>query len=70
METETNLLSPAKAAQELGVSTDTLKRWEADKKIKATRTLGGHRRYSTVEIERVKNGDPVDAPTSSEEVTA
>lgn len=59
METETNLLSPAKAAQELGVSTDTLKRWEADKKIKATRTLGGHRRYARAEIERVKNGDPV-----------
>lgn len=47
------------AASLLQVSVDTVRRWEGEGKIKATRTLGGQRRFSMAEIERVKNGgDP------------
>jgi putative resolvase len=41
-------------ARELGVSVDTIRRWEREGKITATRTLGGQRRFSTAEINRVK----------------
>jgi putative resolvase len=34
-----------KAAESLGVSTETLRRWERDGKIRSERTQGGHRRY-------------------------
>lgn len=34
------------AAKELGVSRDTLRRWERDGKIKSERTPKGHRRYN------------------------
>lgn len=42
------------AAQMLGVSVDTLRRWSDGHAIEHTRTLGGQRRYSLAEIERVK----------------
>ena len=42
------------AAVALGVSVDTLRRWETEGRIKSTRTLGGQRRYSPTEIERVQ----------------
>lgn len=38
-------LSIGQAAKELGVSQETLRRWEADGKIEVERTPGGHRRY-------------------------
>ncbi|MBP0016496.1 MAG: helix-turn-helix domain-containing protein, partial [Cyanobacteria bacterium SBLK] len=38
-----NLISVSEAAKLLGVSTKTIRRWEADGKIKAVRTEGGHR---------------------------
>ncbi|BDG61815.1 hypothetical protein caldi_29050 [Caldinitratiruptor microaerophilus] len=38
-------VSIGKAARELGVSAETLRRWEAAGKIRAERTPGGHRRY-------------------------
>lgn len=38
-------VSIRKAAQELGVSPETLRRWEAEGKIPVERTPGGHRRY-------------------------
>lgn len=34
-----------KAAKELGVSIPTLRRWEAEGKIRSERTIKGHRRY-------------------------
>lgn len=34
------------AAEQLGVATSTLRRWEREGKIKPKRTPGGHRRYS------------------------
>jgi putative resolvase len=39
-------ISIAKAAEELGVSRDTLRRWEKAGKIKVERTAKGHRRYN------------------------
>ena len=51
-------LSRAEAAYLLGVSTDTLRRWEKEGKITSSRTEGGHRRYdldSSPEEELVKD---------------
>ena len=38
-------LTISEAAKLLGVSPRTLQRWDAEGKIKATRTVGGHRRF-------------------------
>jgi predicted site-specific integrase-resolvase len=42
--------SIGKAAAELGVSKDTLRRWEAKGKISVERTPNGHRRYDLAKI--------------------
>ena len=39
------LLTPAEKARQLGVSVDTLRRWENEGRIDSTRTAGGQRRY-------------------------
>ena len=44
-------LSIDEAARKLGVSTKTLRRWEAEGKIKPSHTLGGHRRYPSTLLE-------------------
>jgi len=41
------------AACILGVCTKTIRRWDASGKIKCKRTVGGHRRISILEIERI-----------------
>ena len=43
-----------KAAKLLGVSKDTLRRWEKEGKIKAHRTINGHRRYDEGELTGLK----------------
>lgn len=43
-------LSISEAAYILGVSTDTLRRWEKEGKITSCRTEGGHRRYDLTNI--------------------
>ncbi len=43
-------LSIREAAQKLGVSIDTLRRWEKQNVISSERTLGGHRRYSLEQL--------------------
>ncbi|MCP2727819.1 IS607 family transposase [Limnofasciculus baicalensis] len=50
-------LSPQEAAHLLGVTVKTLHRWEADGKIKSTRTLGGHRRYDITDLIGNKTGN-------------
>ena len=46
---------PSQAAALLGVSIDTLKRWEAEGAIEPpARTPGGHRRYTAQHIEAIK----------------
>jgi len=42
--------SIGKAAKELGVSRDTLRRWEKSGKIVAERTARGHRRYNLARL--------------------
>ena len=43
-----NLISISEASKLLGVSTKTLRRWEAVGKIKSYRTEGKHRRYDKI----------------------
>ena len=45
------MISISKASKILGVDIRTLQRWDNDGKLKAYRTLGGHRRYKLSEIE-------------------
>lgn len=51
------LLPIGDAARELGVSVETVRRWDRDGLIASIRTPGGQRRFSRSEIERVKAGD-------------
>lgn len=53
----TELVPIGEAARILGVSVDTLRRWESKGIIAATRTPLGQRRFATSEIERVAAGD-------------
>ncbi|ACB52510.1 hypothetical protein cce_3162 [Crocosphaera subtropica ATCC 51142] len=51
------LLTIKEAAQLLGVSAKTLRRWEKAGKIKSLRTQGGHRRFRREELLQYKNLD-------------
>ncbi len=44
------LLSVEEAAKILGISKSTLRRWEAEGRLKPERTPGGHRRYRSEEL--------------------
>ena len=44
-------LSSGKVAEILGVSQDTIRRWDRAGYIKSIKTEGGHRRYSISDIE-------------------
>lgn len=46
-------LTIKEAAKELGVAQETLRRWEAEGKIIAERTKGGHRRYDISKLRGV-----------------
>lgn len=50
-----DLISISKASKLKGVSISTLRRWESEGKIKASRTLNGHRRYSVKELLDLKS---------------
>ena len=50
---ESDLLPIGEAARQLGVSTDTLRRWDREGIITATRTPGGQRRIPATEITRI-----------------
>ena len=45
-----NLVTVSEAAELLGVSTRTIRRWESEGKIKATRTEGNHRRFEVASL--------------------
>ena len=50
-----NLIDISEAAQRLGVTMITLRRWDALGKLKSVRTFGNHRRYRLEEIEAIVN---------------
>jgi len=47
------LITIKRAAELLGVTTKTLRNWDAAGKLCPIRTLGGHRRYSLLDIEKI-----------------
>ena len=51
------MLSIKEASEFLGISIDTLRRWERVGKITSMRTEGGHRRYDKKELIKFKMGD-------------
>ncbi|ADG07794.1 recombinase family protein [Kyrpidia tusciae] len=51
-------VSIGKAAKELGVSPETLRRWEAEGKIRVERTPGGHRRYDLASLQGWSRKEP------------
>ncbi|MEM1170870.1 MAG: IS607 family transposase [Cyanobacteria bacterium P01_H01_bin.35] len=52
-----NLLSVSEAAELLGVSTKTIRRWETEGRIKSIRTEGGHRRFTVTDLIGNKQDD-------------
>lgn len=52
---KSNLITISKAAELLGVSIDTLRRWDKKGNFPATKTLGGHRHYSIEQIDLFRN---------------
>lgn len=51
-------LSPRAAAEKLGISPDTLRRWEGEGLIQCERTPGGQRRYREEDISSMLDGGP------------
>ena len=58
-------LSLGQAAQALGISTTTARRWADDGRLGTTRTAGGHRRFAVSEVRRLlaERGRPAITPT-------
>jgi excisionase family DNA binding protein len=57
-----DLMTPAEVARLFRVSPKTVARWSRGGKLKAVRTLGGHRRFNADEVRRLRsqaNGAPV-----------
>ncbi|MGI9120709.1 MAG: BldC family transcriptional regulator [Acidimicrobiales bacterium] len=52
VQTPETLLTPSEVAQMFRVNPKTVTRWARAGKISAIRTLGGHRRFRSSEIER------------------
>jgi len=51
------LIGISETAELLGTNTRTLRRWDAEGKLEAVRTLGGHRRYRLSDIEALQGID-------------
>lgn len=51
MKKDKNLLTIKEAAEFLGISIDTLRRWDSKGKLKAVRSSGGHRYYSKEQLD-------------------
>lgn len=58
-------LTPAEAAQRLGVHVVTIRRWTASGRLEAIRTPGGHRRIPTAAVERLVGERLDEIPASS-----
>lgn len=61
------LVNIGKVSKLLGVTTHTLREWDADGKLRAVRTEGGHRRYRLSDIQRLQGIAP-DQPKDQEVV--
>ena len=48
----------SEAARELGISVDTLRRWDRDGRIRTERDAGNRRLVPLEEIERLRGGEP------------
>lgn len=46
-------LSAGDVARRLGVTIETVRKWTAQGRLDCIRTVGGHRRYAAVEVERL-----------------
>lgn len=65
-----SFLSPAEAADLLGVHPRTLSRWEQAGKLHVIRTVGGHRRYRRTEVLALRSaveGEPPASPSRGAE---
>lgn len=51
--TPRELMTPGQVAELFGVDPKTVTRWATAGKLRALRTLGGHRRYDRSEIEQM-----------------
>ena len=60
----------SEAAEILGVCTKTIRRWDKSRLIICFRTIGGHRRISAAEIEKITNNNNVQAQNFTEGSTA
>ena len=55
------LMTPGEVAAIFGVNPKTVTRWERAGKLRAIRTLGGHRRFLASEVRRLREtGRPPD----------
>jgi excisionase family DNA binding protein len=52
-DTQPDLLSIGETSRMLGVSLDTLRRWDAAGKLPAVRTVGQQRRFRREDVERL-----------------
>lgn len=51
------LLKISEVAEILGVTTQTLRKWDKDGKFKSTHTVGGHRRYRESDVYAIVNNN-------------
>ena len=51
-------LAIGEAARALGVTVETLRRWDRDGRIRSFRTPGGQRRFPQTEIDRLRDEVP------------
>jgi len=62
-------VSGSKVRRQLGVSSSSLRNWEAQGKIEAIRTCGGHRTYNLAAfLEKAKNGKEAEASARTDVV--
>jgi excisionase family DNA binding protein len=64
---ENRLLTPSEVAALFRVDPKTVTRWAQQGKLRSIRTLGGHRRYSEVEIQSFLDDPEVPLPRAAGE---
>ena len=64
------LNTPSEAAEILGVCTKTIRRWDKSGLIVCFRTIGDHRRISTIEIAKISNVESIQGENFPENSTA